>query len=125
MNRSYRQSLVGTVQEVLFEEKAGAFYTGHGKNYIRVYAPGEDLKNPYISPLFGDFTGFPPTLIQVGDNEILLSDALSLHKKMVKENVPVKIDVFKRMWHVFQMSPLKTAHEAMEQCAEFIYDICR
>lgn len=92
---------------------------------IQNYASEEDLKNPYISPLFGDFTGFPPTLIQVGDNEILLSDSLSLHKKMVKENVPVKIDVYKRMWHVFQMSPLKTAHEAMEQCAEFIYDICR
>ena len=89
------------------------------------YAPEENLKNPYISPLFGDFTGFPPTYIQVGDNEILLSDSLSLHKKMVKENVSVKIDVYKRMWHVFQMSPLKTSHEAMEQCAEFIYDICR
>ncbi len=92
---------------------------------IRNYAPEEDLKNPYISPLFGDFAGFPPTLIQAGDNEILLSDSLSLHKKMVKENVSVKIDVYKRMWHVFQMSPLKTAHEAMERCAEFIYDICR
>lgn len=92
---------------------------------IRSYAPDEDLKNPYISPLFGDFAGFPPTLIQAGDNEILLSDSLSLHKKMVKENVSVKIDVYKRMWHVFQMSPLKTAHEAMERCAEFIYDICR
>lgn len=74
---------------------------------IRNYAPEEDLKTPYISPLFGDFAGFPPTLIQAGDNEILLSDSLSLHKKMVKENVSVKIDVYKRMWHVFQMSPLK------------------
>ncbi|MGN0376361.1 MAG: alpha/beta hydrolase [Suilimivivens sp.] len=92
---------------------------------IRNYAPGEDLKNPFISPLFGDFTGFPPTYIQAGDNEILLSDAMALHKKMVKENVSVKIDIYKRMWHVFQMSPLKTAHEAMEKCAEFIYDICR
>ena len=45
MNQDYRQSLVGTVQEVLFEEKAGLFYTGHGRNYIRVYAPGEDLHN--------------------------------------------------------------------------------
>lgn len=99
------------------------------ENYLKEvtesYAAGEDLANPLISPLYGDFAGFPPTYIQVGDNEILLNDATSLHKKLVKENVSVKIDVFKGMWHVFQMSPFKTAYEAMEKNAEFIYDICR
>ena len=89
------------------------------------YAPDKDRSDPLISPLFGDFSGFPPTYIQVGDNEILLSDSVELHKKMVKENVSVKMDIYKRMWHVFQMSPLKTSYEAMDQCAEFIYDICR
>ncbi len=89
------------------------------------YAPGEDLKNPLISPLFGDYTGFPPTYIQVGDNEILLDDATLLHAKMIEENVSVKMDVFPGMWHVFQMSPFKTAYEAMDKNAEFIYDICR
>ncbi|MCM1104324.1 MAG: alpha/beta hydrolase [Clostridium sp.] len=85
----------------------------------------EVLKNPLISPLFGDFAGFPPTYIQVGDNEILLNDATQLHKNMIKANVSVKLDVFKGMWHVFQMSPFKTAYEAMDKNAEFIYDICR
>lgn len=89
------------------------------------YASGEDLKNPLISPLFGDYTGFPPTYIQVGDNEMLLNDATMLHKRMVKANVSVKMDIFKGMWHVFQMSPFKTAYEAMDKNAEFIYDICR
>ena len=89
------------------------------------YAEGEDLKNPLISPLFGDFTGFPPTYIQVGDNEMLLNDATMLHKRMVKANVSVRMDIFKGMWHVFQMSPFKTAYEAMDKNAEFIYDICR
>lgn len=92
---------------------------------IKAYAGEADLEDCMVSPLFGDFTGFPPTYIQVGENEILLSDALSLHKKMVKENVPVKLDTFEGMWHVFQMSPFKTAYEAMEKNAEFIYDICR
>lgn len=85
----------------------------------------QDLKNPYISPLFGDFQGFPPVYIQVGENEVLLSDSVELHKKMVKENVSVRLDRFKGMWHVFQMSPFKTAYEAMDKNAEFIYDICR
>lgn len=89
------------------------------------YAAGRDLRDPFISPLFGDMTGFPPTYIQVGDNEMLLSDSTGLHKKMVKANVSVKIDVYKGMWHVFQMSPFKTAYDAMEKNAEFIYDICR
>ena len=89
------------------------------------YAAGEDLMNPLISPLFGDYDGFPPIYIQAGDNEILLNDATMLHKKMVKANVSVKLDVFKGMWHVFQMSPFKTAYDAMDKNAEFIYDICR
>ncbi len=92
---------------------------------IRNYVEDKDLENPLISPLFGDFTGFPPTYIQVGDNEILLSDATRLHKKMIQANVSAKIDVFKGMWHVFQMSPFKTAYDAMEKNAEFIFDICR
>ena len=92
---------------------------------IAAYVREDALTNPLISPLFGDFAGFPPTYIQVGDNEILLNDATELHKKMIKENVSVKLDVFKGMWHVFQMSPFKTAYEAMDKNAEFIYDICR
>ncbi len=85
----------------------------------------ENLTDPLISPLFGDFAGFPPTYIQVGDNEVLLDDATRLHKNMIKANVSVKLDVFDGMWHVFQMSPFKTAYEAMDKNAEFIYDICR
>ena len=89
------------------------------------YAAGQDYENPLISPLFADVTDFPPTYIQVGDNEVLLSDATMLHKKMIKANVPARLDVYKGMWHVFQMSPFKTAYEAMDKCAEFIFDICR
>ena len=89
------------------------------------YAAGRDLTDPLISPLFGDFSGFPPVYIQVGDNEMLLSDATMLHRRLIKANVSVKIDIYKGMWHVFQMSPFKTAYEAMGKNAEFIYDICR
>ena len=92
---------------------------------IQNYAAGQELTDPLISPLFGDFANFPSTYIQVGDNEVLLDDAAMLHKKMVEANVPVKMDIFPGMWHVFQMSPFKTAYEAMDKNAEFIYDICR
>ena len=91
------------------------------KEVVNGYAEGQDLKDPYISPLFADYTNFPPTYIQVGDNEILYSDSLLLYKKMQKEGTNVKLDVFKGMWHVFQMSPFKTANEAMDQIASFIF----
>ena len=45
MNRTYRENLIGTVQEVLFEEESGEFFTGHAPNYVKIYAPGEDLHN--------------------------------------------------------------------------------
>ncbi len=92
---------------------------------IQNYAEGQALDDPLISPLFGDYEGFPPTYIQVGSNEILQDDAVMLYKKLLKANVSVKMDVFRGMWHVFQMSPFKTAYEAMDKNAEFIYDICR
>ena len=89
------------------------------------YAGGRDLTDPLVSPLFGDFTGFPPTYIQVGGNEILLSDSTRLHKKMLKADVSAHLEVFRGMWHVFQMSRFKRAYDAIDRCAEFIYDICR
>ena len=92
---------------------------------VSAYAEGKDLRNPYISPLYGNFEGFPPVYIQVGDNEILLSDSKRLHQAFVEANVSVKMDIYPGMWHVFQMSPVKAAREAMDKNAEFIYDICR
>lgn len=92
---------------------------------VMAYADGQDLENPYVSPLFGEFENFPRTYIQVGDNEILLSDSKRLYKKLLEAGVSAKLDIFHGMWHVFQMSPFKTAAEAMDKNAEFIYDICR
>ena len=89
---------------------------------IHVYAKGEDLTHPFVSPLFGDFRGFPPTYVQVGENEILLSDATRLVERLKQAGVGAKLDVFENMWHVFQMSPFKTAYEAMDKNVAFIID---
>ena len=45
MALAYRESLIGTRQEVLFEEPDGAFFTGHAPNYVKVYVKGENLHN--------------------------------------------------------------------------------
>ena len=95
------------------------------ENYLGAQNTQETWADPFVSPLYGDFEDFPPTYIQVGDQEILRSDSVLLYKKMNKAGVNVKIDIYKGMWHVFQMSPLKTAYDAMEKNAEFIFSLCR
>ena len=58
MNLRYRENLIGSVQQVLFEEADGEFYTGHAPNYIKVYAQGEGLhnqiKNVTVTEVFRD-----------------------------------------------------------------------
>ena len=45
MREEYRKNLIGSVQEVLFEEPEGEYFTGHAPNYVKVYVQGEDLHN--------------------------------------------------------------------------------
>ena len=45
MSMAYRQGLVGSVQQVLFEEPEGGCFAGHAPNYVKVYVHGEDLHN--------------------------------------------------------------------------------
>lgn len=88
------------------------------------YAGENDMTDPKISPLFGEFQRFPATYIQVGSNEVLCSDALRLKRKMLAAGVNVKLDQFEGMWHGFQMAPLKKSYAAMDKIAEFIFEIC-
>ena len=45
MSKTYRENLIGTKLEVLFEETDGKYFTGHAMNYVKVYAEGENLHN--------------------------------------------------------------------------------
>jgi monoterpene epsilon-lactone hydrolase len=67
------------------------------------YANPSDQKNPYVSPVYGDFSnGFPPTLIQGGTKEMLLSDFVRLYQALDQADIPVKLDIYEGMPHVFQ-----------------------
>lgn len=95
-------------------------------NYIdavrRAYAPGEDFSHPELSPLFGDLSGFPRTLVQVGDHEILFSDAQRLAEALRRQNAPARLEVSEGMWHVFQMFPSKKAAAALQSVARFLLE---
>ena len=66
------------------------------------YAPGRDLRDPYISPFFGDPRGLPPLLLQVGTDEILLDDSTRVYEKARAAGVDAYLEVWPNMWHVFQ-----------------------
>nr|WP_297399764.1 alpha/beta hydrolase [uncultured Marinobacter sp.] len=68
-----------------------------------LYAGPEPLSNPLISPVFGDLSGLPPLLIQVGSQEILLNDAERLARAASRDNVQARLEVFNNLWHVFQV----------------------
>lgn len=92
--------------------------------YIRsvrsAYAPEADYSLPRFSPLFADLSGLPPTLIQVGEREILFSDSERLRDNLISAGVPCVLQSWPDMWHVFQMFPVKSAGEAMSFMEEFL-----
>lgn len=72
--------------------------------YNRDYVGDNDPKDPYISPLFGDYEGFPPMLLQVGSFEMLLSDSVLVAEKAKAAGVKVRLTVYEGMFHIFQMA---------------------
>ena len=69
----------------------------------RYYCPDEkEWRNPLVSPVFANVAGLPPMLIQVGDDEILLSDSTRLADSLRQEGVDVELEIWPNMWHVFQ-----------------------
>lgn len=95
------------------------------KEYIQAVrgaygGPHADYSMAEFSPLLGDLEGFPPTLVQVGSNEILRSDSESLVKRMRTANCKAVLEVYRGGWHVFQQMPVSMSVTAMKQVGEFV-----
>jgi acetyl esterase/lipase len=69
------------------------------ENCNALYAAGHDLTDPYLSPLYGDLHGFPPTLVQTGTRDILLSNSVLIHRKLRKAGVEAELHVWEAMPH--------------------------
>ena len=78
--------------------------------------------NPLISPIFGDLSGLPPLLIQVGSEEMLLDDSRKLAEVARNAGVNVTIEVWKGMFHVWQLMWffMPEAKQAMHEIKKFI-----
>lgn len=90
----------------------------------RAYAARSDARHPLVSPLYADLAGLPPTLIQVGTDEILLGDSRRLRERLQAAGVAVSYEEYPRRWHVFQANAgvLADADRALEAVACFIRD---
>jgi acetyl esterase/lipase len=85
---------------------------------LKAYADPADWSNPYVSPVYGDFTkGFPPVLIQVGTKEMLLSDSIRLYQAVKMAGGDAELDIYEGMTHVFQSYMIGTP-ERKEAFAE-------
>lgn len=90
--------------------------------YNNPYVGDENPKNPYISPLFGEFTAFPPMLIQVGECEMLFSDSEAAAQKAKEQGVNVVFTVYPEMFHVFQIAGtmMNESKKAWAEISRFI-----
>ncbi|TFG81171.1 MAG: alpha/beta hydrolase [Spirochaetales bacterium] len=73
------------------------------REWAAFYAAGESLDNPLLSPARGEFDGFPPLLIQVCGDEMLLDDALVVARKAEAAGVSVTLDIKNGLWHCWQL----------------------
>jgi len=92
-------------------ERSRQFYIGQG-----------DAKNPWASPLYGALTGLPPTLLHVGEDEILLDDARRYANLLTAAGSPAELHVWQGMVHVFpaNLALLQAAREALDITGDFL-----
>jgi acetyl esterase/lipase len=73
--------------------------TGDSLAAMLLYADGVDLRDPYISPLFGDLKEFPPTMLTSGTRDRLLSDTVRMHRALRAAGVPAELHVLEAAGH--------------------------
>jgi monoterpene epsilon-lactone hydrolase len=86
-----------------------------------LYANGHDLKDPLLSPLFGDMHGFPPTILTSGTRDLLLSNTVRVHRKLRQAGVEAVLQVFEGQAHAqfYRDVSAPETREAFEEIAGF------
>lgn len=74
-------------------------YDGWLADAARVYANGHDLKDPLLSPVYGDVKGLPPTLLFTGTRDLFLSNTIRMHEKLRDAGGIADLIVFEGLSH--------------------------
>jgi epsilon-lactone hydrolase len=114
--------------EVDLTESGDSFHTNLGIDNVlgllapvnRLYANGHDLAHPYLSPLFADVTGFPPTYLQAGTRDLFLSNTVRMHRKLRAAGVEAELHVFEAMPHGGFGGPTPEDLEAQAEQRRFL-----
>lgn len=77
-------------------------------------------QNPYVSPLFADLTGMPPSLIFAGEDEILLSDSIEMAARLQEYGSPATLITKPGMWHAYLLYGLKSNEKDFEKICDFV-----
>ena len=92
-------------------------YDGLLSASARLYAGDYDLKNPLLSPLYGDFQGFPPTYLVTGTRDLFLSDVVRTHRKLREAGVVADLNVYEGVSHADYLV-MPTSPESQQVFAE-------
>ncbi len=94
----------------------------HVRIFAQAYASGRSLKDPGVSPLYGDFDqSFPRTLITSGTRDLLLSGCTRLSRKMRAAGIAVELRVWESMWHVFEFfAEVPEGQDSLGEIAGFL-----
>jgi monoterpene epsilon-lactone hydrolase len=87
----------------------------------RLYANGHDLKDPMLSPVYGDMHGFPPAILTTGTRDLLLSNTIRVHRKLRRAGVEAALHVYEGQSHAHYLrdSTAPETKEAFEEIAHF------
>lgn len=87
-------------------------YSGWLGAAAEVYADGHDLKDPYLSPVYGDYTDFPPTLLFSGTRDLFLSCTVRVQEKLLKAGVENNLIVYEGQSHAqYYSDPKNPEHQ--------------
>ena len=86
---------------------------------VIAYAAGHEYE-PYVSPVFGDYAGFPPCLFFAGSDEILLSDAKTVHHQLLRAGVASELVIENGMWHVYPLYGTPEGKRALFRMSAFL-----
>lgn len=87
----------------------------------KLYAGSYSMKDPYLSPIYGDFSGFPPTILTTGTRDLFLSNTVRTHRKLRRADIEADLNVYEGLSHgQFIMLPdMPETKEAMTDIANF------
>jgi acetyl esterase/lipase len=87
----------------------------------KLYANGHDLKDPMLSPVYGDMKGFPPAILTTGTRDLLLSNTIRVHRKLRQAGVDAALEVYEGQSHAQYMRDANAPEtkEAFEEIARF------